>query len=75
MLKDKRSEKIAIVAHCILNQNSRAQGLAERSSAIAEIVEFLMLNDMGIIHAVSRINVCWHITEKSNQKPIWRRNV
>ena len=49
MLKDKRSRKIAIVAHCILNQNSRVFGLAERSSAIAEIVEFLILNNMGII--------------------------
>jgi len=49
MLKDKRSRKVAIVAHCILNQNSRVFGLAERSSAIAEIVEFLILNDMGII--------------------------
>jgi predicted secreted protein len=49
MLKDKRSRKIAIIAHCILNQNSRVFGLAERSSAITEIVEFLMLNDMGII--------------------------
>jgi len=49
MLKDKRNRKIAIVAHCILNQNSRLFGLAERSSAIAEIVEFLILNDMGII--------------------------
>lgn len=49
MLKDKRSRKIAIVAHCILNQNSRVFGLAERSSAIAEIVEFLIFNDMGIM--------------------------
>jgi predicted secreted protein len=49
MLEDKRSRKIAIVAHCILNQNSRVFGLAERSSTIAEIVEFLMRNDVGII--------------------------
>jgi predicted secreted protein len=49
MLKDKRSRRIAIVAHCILNQNSRVFGLAERSSAIVEIVEFLIRNDMGII--------------------------
>lgn len=47
--KDKRSEKLAIVAHCILNQNSRVLGLAERSSAITEIAEFLMRNDLGII--------------------------
>jgi len=49
MLKDKRSGKIALVAHCILNQNSRVLGLAERSSVIAEIVEFLMHHEIGII--------------------------
>jgi len=49
MLKDKRSGKIAVVAHCILNQNSRVLGLAERSNAITEIVEFLIRNDIGII--------------------------
>jgi len=48
MLKDKRSGKIAIVAHCILNQNSRVLGLAERPS-VAELVEFLMRNDFGIV--------------------------
>ncbi|MDH5375319.1 MAG: 2-thiouracil desulfurase family protein [Candidatus Bathyarchaeota archaeon] len=49
MLKDKRSGKIAVVAHCILNQNSRVLGLAERASAITEIVEFLIRKDIGII--------------------------
>jgi len=49
MLKDKRSRRIALVAHCILNQNSRVLGLAERSSVIREIAEFLMHNEMGII--------------------------
>ncbi len=49
MFKDKRSGKIALVAHCILNQNSRALSLAERSNVITEIVEFLARNEMGII--------------------------
>jgi predicted secreted protein len=49
MLKDKRSGKIALVAHCVLNQNSRVLGLAERSSTITEIVEFLTRNEIGII--------------------------
>ena len=40
MFEDKRSGKIAIVAHCILNQNSRVSGLAKRSSIITEIVEY-----------------------------------
>jgi predicted secreted protein len=47
--KDKRSKKIALVAHCVLNQNSRVLGLAKRAGAITEIVEFLVHNDMGII--------------------------
>ena len=49
MFKDKRSGKLALVAHCILNQNSRVLGLAERSSAITEIVESLMYKGIGII--------------------------
>jgi predicted secreted protein len=47
--KDERSGRIAVVAHCILNQNSRVLGLAERTSVITEIAEFLMCNDIGII--------------------------
>ncbi|MGQ9507503.1 MAG: CD3072 family TudS-related putative desulfidase [Candidatus Bathycorpusculaceae bacterium] len=49
MFKDKRSGKIALVAHCLLNQNSRAIGLARRPSAINGIIKFLMCNEIGII--------------------------
>jgi predicted secreted protein len=49
MCLDKRSGKIALVAHCLLNQNSRAMGLAKGSSAIKEIVEFLIQKEIGII--------------------------
>lgn len=49
MIKDGRSGKLALVAHCILNQNSRVLGLAKRSSVITEIVELLMRNKVSII--------------------------
>jgi len=49
LFKDKRSGRIAIVAHCILNQNSRVLGLAERSSMITEIVEFFLRKNIGIL--------------------------
>jgi len=49
MLKDRRSGKIALVSHCILNQNSRAVGLKERPSAVAEIMGFLARNEIGLI--------------------------
>lgn len=49
MFKDKRSGKIALIAHCILNQNSRALGIAQKSSVITEVMEFLTKNEVGII--------------------------
>jgi len=49
LFKDKRSGRIAIVAHCILNQNSRVLGLAERPSMITEIVGFFLLGKIGIL--------------------------
>jgi predicted secreted protein len=49
LFRDKRSGRIAIVAHCILNQNSRVLGLAERPGMITEIAEFLMRKKIGIV--------------------------
>jgi len=49
MLKDKRSGKVALVSHCILNQNSRVLGLAKRPSIVNEIVQFLVHNEIGVI--------------------------
>jgi len=49
LFKDKRSGKIGIVVHCILNQNSRVLGLAERSSMITEIVEVFSRKKIGIL--------------------------
>lgn len=44
-----KNGKIALIAHCILNQNSRAEGLAEKSSILTEIIEFLAHNKIGVI--------------------------
>jgi predicted secreted protein len=49
MFEDERSRKIALVAHCLLNQNSRAKGLAKRSSITKEIIEFLIHKEISII--------------------------
>jgi len=49
VVEDKRSRKLALVAHCILNQNSRVFGLAERAGMINGIVRVLMRNDVGVI--------------------------
>lgn len=49
MFEDERSKRAAVVAHCILNQNSRVSGLSERSSMITEVIELLVENDVGVI--------------------------
>lgn len=49
LFKDKRSGSIAVVAHCVLNQNSRVPGLAERPCVIEEIVQLLVRNSIGLI--------------------------
>jgi len=48
-MQDKRSKKIVIVAHCILNQNSRVQGLANFPGTIKPIVETLLEYEVGIV--------------------------
>jgi len=49
MIQDKRSRKIVVVAHCILNQNSRVQGIAYYPGMINEIVDVLRKYEVGII--------------------------
>lgn len=49
MISDKRSGKIALIAHCILNQNARALTLAEKPCMITEIIQFLADHDISVI--------------------------
>jgi predicted secreted protein len=49
MFDDKRSKRIVLVAHCILNQNSISDGTADFPSQFEELVALLMKNGVGII--------------------------
>ena len=49
MLKDKRSRKVAVVAHCILNQNARVLGLAKHAGIIDELVSLLLKKGYGVV--------------------------
>lgn len=49
MVQDKRSRKIVVVAHCILNQNSRVLGIAYYPGMINEIVDVLRKYEVGVI--------------------------
>lgn len=49
MAHDVRSHKVVVLAHCILNQNSRVAGLAHYPAVVDEIVNFLVKHDVGIL--------------------------
>ncbi|AZO94725.1 CD3072 family TudS-related putative desulfidase [Halocella sp. SP3-1] len=45
----KRNKKIVLVAHCILNCNSKVEGLSQYRGALSEIVNLLVERGIGII--------------------------
>jgi predicted secreted protein len=49
MFADKRSKKIVLVAHCVLNQNSKIDGCAHYSGPIKEMTQLLMSAGCGIV--------------------------
>lgn len=49
LAKDNRSKKVAVVAHCLINQNAKVNGFAFYSSMIKPIVDMLHSKDFGII--------------------------
>jgi len=47
--QDGRGCRVILVPHCILNQNARSAGAAERPAAVAELVTGLLDRDIGIL--------------------------
>ena len=49
MFDDKRSKKVIMLSHCLLNQNAISDGTADYPSQFTEIVEFLMAQGIGML--------------------------
>ncbi len=49
MYEDARSGLVVLLAHCILNQNTRARGVARRRGPFEEVVIFLAERGVGIV--------------------------
>ena len=49
MFDDNRSRKVILVAHCILNQNTKLDKCAHYPGPIKEAAEMLLRSDIGII--------------------------
>lgn len=45
----RRSKKIVLISHCILNVNSKVEGLAQYENNSLELVKYLIENKFGII--------------------------
>jgi predicted secreted protein len=48
-LRDGRSRRVVLVPHCVLNQNARVAGAAERPAAVVELVAGLLAREVGIV--------------------------
>ena len=78
---DPRSHKVVLVPHCVLNQNARAAGAAERPSAVTELVTALLDRQVGILQmpcpelfafGLDRGHIC---IEKEMRTPAGRESV
>ena len=49
MVNDKRAQKVAFVAHCILNQNAKVNGFAFFPDLIFEMLEILHKHHFGLV--------------------------
>jgi predicted secreted protein len=63
----KRSKKILLVAHCLLNQNTRAQGIARKPGVVEKLVKFALKNNLGLIQLPCP-EVLWKGLDRKPQK-------
>jgi len=49
LVEDKRSKKVAIVAHCLLNQNAKVNGFAFFPAMIKPLIDILHSNNFGVV--------------------------
>lgn len=75
----KRSKKICLVTHCILNGNAKVEGLCSYKGAVKEVVELLINKDFGIIQLpCPEINLYgikrWGHVKEQFDTPYFREN-
>jgi len=49
MFTDKRSKRVVLCLHCLLNHNARIDGCAYYPGAMTEIVQVLMEAGVGVV--------------------------
>ena len=64
-LRDERSRRVVLVAHCLLNENTRYAGGAARPGAVAEVVNELIAAGYGIHQLPCPERLAWEIGRAS----------
>jgi len=78
-VRDQRSKKIAVVCHCVLNQNAKIEGIARYPGTFRPVVERLLDAEVGIYQmpcpemtffGISR----WSAVKDQYSSPFFRRH-
>lgn len=73
----KRGKKIAVIAHCLLNSNTKVKGLATYP-AVHPVVATLVANDVGLVQLpcpeAVHLGMCrWGMTKEQYDVPAYHR--
>ena len=49
MFEDRRSKRVIVVSHCVLNQNAKIDGCAHYPGAIREVLDVILTSGCGIL--------------------------
>lgn len=77
MFDDSRSRRVIVMSHCLLNQNSIADGTADFPSQFKEIIELCMEKEIGIIQLPCPELQCLGLDRqdcKGAQRPLLNEN-
>jgi len=67
MFDDRRSKKVMIVAHCLINQNAISDGTADYPSQFNELIDLLIKKRIGILQLPCPELTCLGLDRKDKQ--------
>lgn len=74
----KRSKKIVVISHCLLNVNAKVEGLAVERACAKKLIQYLIENDYGMIQLpCAEMDMCginrWGQVKSQLDHPNYRR--
>jgi predicted secreted protein len=72
LIEDKRSKKVAFVAHCLLNQSAKVNGYAFFPAMVDEVIDLFRKHDYGIVQLpcpemlYAGVKRWWYVADQYN---------